>query len=381
MKKLILAIAVCCSFCIHVTAEYLTDDDIKNYVLRTLIEKDRNGIEEVVLNRSYEADKATFKANEAYFKAKLKDVQSYKVCVTKADLLKTYSIEENKARSEADETFCSKFGLDEASSETDNSANQNKDIKYSKEAVVDANAAKIYAIFHETQTETFKSNSNEAVKLYNKAANFYDKSSKAYEDIVIACSSINPNIIREAEKVKSTKYYAKYEAYVAEKRKAAEFWGKHQSYVKKLKKVSEAYARVAAVRIELHKAAQAYAKAAKTYDKAAQAYAKVARTRNSIKFSEADRLCCFKFEDAVELHKSHKISDAQLASVPELKASYKTIDTYGAYCRTNVKLLEAIVTACCESAEAIKLQTELSKASLEQSQNIVKTQVASISCY
>ena len=63
-----------------------------------------------------------------------------------------------------------------------------------------------------------------------------------------------------------------------------------------LKKVSEAYARVAAIRIELHKATKAYAKVAKS----------------SIELPEVDRLCCFKFDDAVELHKSHKISDARV---------------------------------------------------------------------
>ncbi|MDR2644385.1 MAG: hypothetical protein LBB44_00115 [Endomicrobium sp.] len=230
----------------------------------------------------------------------------------------------------------------------------------------------MFAILLETQTETFKSNSIEAVKLYDKAI-------KASEDIVIACSSVSPVIIRESEKVKSTKYYAKYETYVAEKRKAAESWVKYQTYVKKLKKVSEAYARVAAIRIELHKATKAYAKVAKAYDKAAKAYAKVAKS--SIELPEVDRLCCFKFDDAVELHKAHKISDAQLASVPASKASYKTIDAYGAYCRTNLKLSEAIVAACCEEDEVIKLKTELNKSFLEQAQVIAQSQAEFINCY
>jgi hypothetical protein len=58
---------------------------------------------------------------------------------------------------------------------------------------------------------------------------------------VVACSSISSVIIRDAEKVKSTKYYAKYKAYVDKKRKATEFWAKYQTYAK----VAKAYAKIA----------------------------------------------------------------------------------------------------------------------------------------
>ncbi|MDR1104625.1 MAG: hypothetical protein LBK92_04720 [Endomicrobium sp.] len=80
-------------------------------------------------------------------------------------------------------------------------------------------------------------------------------------------------------------------------------------------------------------------------------------------------------------NKAHKISDAQLASVPALKASYDTVGAYAAYCRTNLKLGEAIVAACSERGEAVKLETELNKSSLEQAQDIVQRQAESISRY
>lgn len=383
MKRLILALAVVCfTFYTHVTATDTKNNDsvIEESVLHRLCENDSKDIGDVVLNSSYEAYKATFKANDAFFKAKLKDVQSCKVYVTKSDLLKTYSIEANKSRNEAYEALARKCGLDESSSKADNLATQDtKEMKYAKFDAADANAAKTYGILYETETENIKPSSNEAIKLYNEAAKFYDNASKAYGDIVTACSSTNPAISRVAEKVKSTKEYAKYESYIAGKRKAAEFWAKEQTYAKKLKEVSDAYAKVAAIRIELADAAKTYAKVAKTYDKAAKTYAKAAKS--SIELPEADRLCCFKFEDAVELHKAHKISDAQLASVPATKASGKTIDAYGAYCRTNFKLMEAIVAACCVEDEAVKLKTELSKSSLEQAQDIVKSQVECFDSY
>ena len=369
MKRLILALAVVCfTFYTHVTATDTKNNDsvIEESVLHRLCENDSKDIGDVVLNSSYEAYKATFKANDAFFKAKLKDVQSCKVYVTKSDLLKTYSIEANKSRNEAYEALARKCGLDESSSKADNLATQDtKEMKYAKFDAADANAAKTYGILYETETENIKPSSNEAIKLYNEAAKFYDNASKAYGDIVTACSSTNPAISRVAEKVKSTKEYAKYESYVAGKRKTAEAWAKYQTYVKKLKEVSDAYAKVAAIRIELADAAKTYAKAAKS----------------SIELPEADRLCCFKFEDAVELHKAHKISDAQLASVPATKASGKTIDAYGAYCRTNFKLMEAIVAACCVEDEAVKLKTELNKSSLEQAQDIVRRQVACFDSY
>ena len=307
-----------------------------------------------------------------------------KFYVTKSDLLKTYSIEENKSRTEAYEALCRRERLDESGSEADSSViknKDNKDIEYSKLGTAISNAAKMKAILRETETKNIKPSINEAIKLYNEAAKFYDNASKAYGDIATAYSSTNPAIIGVAEKVKSTKEYAKYESYVAGKRKAAEFWAKEQTYAKKLKEVSDAYAKVAAVRIELADAAKTYAKVAKTYDKAAKVYAKVARTRNSIEIPEADRLAYFEFEDAVKLHKAHKISDAQLASVPASKASSKTIDAYGDYCRTHSKFMEAVVAACCKEDEAIKLKTELNKSSLEQVQDIVKSQAERLGRY
>ena len=82
MKRLILAVVVVCfTFYTHVTAMDTKNNDyaIEECVLRRLCENDSKDIKKVVLNSSYEAYKATFKANEAYFKAKLKDTPSYKV--------------------------------------------------------------------------------------------------------------------------------------------------------------------------------------------------------------------------------------------------------------------------------------------------------------
>jgi hypothetical protein len=105
---------------------------------------------------------------------------------------------------------------------TDNLTTKNLDIQYSKSDIARANAAKMYARLYKTETETIKPNSNEAV-------NFYDEVIRAYGDILIACSYINPNIIRAAEKVKGTKEYAQYEAYIAKKRKETELWAKERS--------------------------------------------------------------------------------------------------------------------------------------------------------
>jgi hypothetical protein len=355
------------------------DEEINNGHLRKLIEDDNKDIQEVIRNSIVEAHKSIVKAKEAYIKAQLKDVQSYKVYVTKADVLKTYDIEARKARDEAYKVFRHNCEVAKPSSEANNSVPQNRDILYSKFNIAEAHAAKMYAILHETETETIKANSSEAVKLYDKAAKFYNKAVKAYEEIVTTCSSTNTAIIRIAEKVKGTDGYTKYEAYVAEKKKAAEVWAKEQTYAKKLKEVSEAYARVAAVRIELHEAAKTYAKAAKTYARAAKTYAKVAK--KSIELPETDRLSYFEFEDAVELHKAHKISDAQLASVPTLKSANDAVDAYAAYCRTNLKLWEVIVAACYEEDEAVKLKTELNKSFVEQNQDNVQRQAECISCY
>jgi hypothetical protein len=386
MKKLVLAVTIFYVFSTYVTAMSI-DEKIDNYSLNRLIGNDVKDTQDVIRNSLAEANKSSFKAKEAYFKARVKDTQSYKVYVTKADALKTYDIEASKARDEAykalskrDKALCHRSGLDESSSKTNNSVLKDREeIIYSEFDTADANAAKTYAILCETGTKIIKSDSNEAVKLYNEAAKFYDEAARAYKEIVVAFSSVNAAIIRIAEKVKGSDGYAKYEARVAEKRKTAEAWAKYQTYAKKLKKVSEAYARVATIRIELCKSAETYAKAAKSYAKATKTYAKVAKS--SIALPEADRLCCFKFEDAVALHKAHKISDAQLASVPSSKASYNTVDAYSAYCRINLKLIEAIVAACYEEDEAAKLRTELSKSSLEQAQDIVQRQAESISRY
>jgi hypothetical protein len=377
MKKSALAIILCCAFSVHVTAIDTNDNYRESYVLRTLIENDSKDIEELIRNSCTEADKATLKAAEAHFKARVKDVQSYKVYVTKADVLKMCSIEADKSRVEDHEAYI-KFREARSALDSTSSTSKFEELSALLE-LASANASKMRAILLETQVETTKSNSNEAVRLYNRAAKFYDKAVKSYGEIVTACSSTNPAIIRAAEKVKSPKEYAKYKAYVAEKRKAAEFWTKYQTHVKKLKEVSDAYARVAAIRIELHKAVKTYAKAAKTYAKAAKTYVKVAKS--SITLPEADRLCCFKFEDAAELHKAHKISDAQLASVTVTKASNDTLDAYAAYCRTNSKLMEAIVAACCVEDEVVKLKTELYKSSVEQAQDIVQRQAEGLICY
>jgi hypothetical protein len=379
MKKLVLVVAVCCAFSVCVTATDINDDSIEIYTLRRFIENDSKDTQEVIRNNRAEAYKAIIKAEEVYFKARVKDTQSYEVYVTKADVLKTYDIEADKARGKAYEVLRQQFEVSESRTDADNSSTQNKEILYSQFDTARANAAKMCAILRKTETESIKSNSDEAVKLFNKAAEFYDKAVRSYGNIVITCSSINPVIIRAAEKVKGTKEYAKYEAYAAEKRKTAELWGKQQIYYERLKKISEAYAKVAAIRIELRKAAETYAKAAKSYVKAARTYAKVAK--RSIKIPEADRLSHFKFEDAVELHKAHKISDAQLAWVPVSKASYNTVDAYAACCRTNLKLAEAIAEVCYEEDEAVKLKTELNKSSVEQAQDIVQRQVEGISCY
>jgi hypothetical protein len=380
MKRLILAVALCCAFNTYVPAMSI-DEEINNGFLRRLIEDDVKDTQEVIRNSLAEAYKAIGKAREAYSKAGLKDTQSYEVYVTKADILKAYDIEASKAREEAYKAFRRKCELDKPSSEANNSSpqNQNRSILYSEFHTADAHAAKMYAILRETETETIKANSNKAVKLYSESAKFYDEAAKDYEEIVIACSSTNAAIIRIAEKVKGTEGYAKYEAHIAGKRKTAELWTKEQTYAKKLKEVSEAYARVAAVRIELHEAAKTYARAAKTYARAAKTYAKVAK--RSVELPEAERLSYFEFEDAVELHKAHKISDAQLASVPTLKSAHDAVDAYATYCRTNLKLMEAIVAACCEEDEATKLRTELNKSSVEQAQDTVQRQAECISCY
>jgi tetratricopeptide (TPR) repeat protein len=377
MKRIILAVAVCFAFSTYVPA-MSPDEEINNGRLRRLIEDDVKDTQEVIRNSIVEAHKSIVKARESYIKAQLKDVQSYKVYVTKADVLKTYDIEANKARGQVYKLICQKFGIDNPYSESNNSSHQNGDMLYSECDVVNASAAKMYAILREAETETIKSNSSEAIKLYDKAAKFYDKAVKAYGEIVIACSSTNTAIIRIAEKVKGTEGYAKYEAHIAEKRRTAELWTKEQSYAKKLKEISEAYARVAAVYIELHEAAKTYAKAAKTYAKAAKTYAKAAKRRSEL--PEADSLC-FEFEDAVALHKAHKISDVQLAIATSAKASWETKNAYAAYCRTNLKLMEAIVAACCEEDEAAKIRTELNKSSIEQAQDNVQRQAECISCY
>jgi hypothetical protein len=100
MKKLVLAVAVCCAFSTYVTAMSPTQE-IYNGFLRRLIENDVKDTQEVIRNSLAEANKSIFKAKEAYFKARVKDVQSYKVYVTQVDVLKTYDIEASKARDEA----------------------------------------------------------------------------------------------------------------------------------------------------------------------------------------------------------------------------------------------------------------------------------------
>jgi hypothetical protein len=359
------------------------DTYFENYVLHRLIENDDKDIYKIILNSRYEAYKSIVKAQEAYFKAKAKDVQSDKVFVTKADTLKKYYIEAINAGDEAYKIQRSRFEVAESSSATDNLATKNLDIQYSTLATAKANAAKMFSALYKTETETIEPNSNKALKLYNKAAKFYDKAINSYRDIVIACSSINPDIIKEAEKVKGTKEYARYEAYITRKRKATEFWTREQTYVKKLKEVCEAYAKVDAVRLELYEAAKTYDKTAKTYAKAAKTYAKVAKNsiKSSIEIPEADRLAYFEFEDAVELHKSHKISDAQLASVPASKAYWKTMNAYAVYCRTKLKFSETIVAACREHGEAVKLQTELNKSLVEQDRDILLGQVEYSLCF
>jgi hypothetical protein len=83
----------------------------------------------------------------------------------------------------------------------------------------------------------------------------------------------------------------------------------------------------------------------------------------------------------IELHKSHKISDAQLASATSGETRSKTIGAYAAYCRTNLKLMEAIMAVCCEEAEAAKLKTELSKSLVEQAQDTVQYQAIFVNPY
>jgi tetratricopeptide (TPR) repeat protein len=385
MKKLFLTIALFFSFSVYGIAVDTNDNDtyFENYVLSTLIQNDEKDIDNISLNTHYDVYKSIIKAEEAYFKAKLKDVQSDKVFVTKADVLKKCYIEAIKAGDEAYKIQRSRVEVAESSSATDNLANKNLDIRYSSLDTAKANAAKMFSALRKTETETIEPNSNKALKLYNKAAKFYDKAINSYRDIVIACSSINPDIIKEAEKVKGTKQYARYEAYITKKRKATEFWTREQTYVKKLKDVCEADARVASVHIELYEAAKTYDKTAKTYAKAAKTYAKVAKNsiKSSIEIPEADRLDCFEFEDAVELHKSHKISDAQLASVPASKAYWETMNAYAVYCRTKLKFSETIVAACREHGEAVNLQTELNKSFVEQDRVNVLCQAECVGCY
>jgi hypothetical protein len=147
------------------------------------------------------------------------------------------------------------------------STTKDKDTKSSASDIADANAAKTYGILCKVAAEITKSNINEAIKLYNIAAEFYDKAAIAYGKIVAACS-INTPIIRTAEKARGTGDYTKYrsdiaktfeasyektkaeyEIYIAEK--AAETWAKHEAYFKKMKKIAEAYAKAAASSTEV----------------------------------------------------------------------------------------------------------------------------------
>jgi hypothetical protein len=67
--------------------------------------------------------------------------------------------------------------------------------------------------------------------------------------------------------------------------------------------------------------------------------------------------------------------------VPATKTLYTTVDAYAIYCRTNLKLKEAIAAVCRKEDETGKLKTELNKSSLEQAQDIVQRQVEGLSCY
>jgi hypothetical protein len=374
MKKFVLALAVCCTFSVYVTAIDTNDSRMEEYTLRTLIENDTNNIEEVVRNGCAEADKASFEADKAYYKATIKFIQSRKVLATKANLLKMYNTKADKARDEAYETYC------EARAATPDHDSRAKVEELS--ALYDtasANTAKAYGILCKTATEINKSNNNEAIRLYNRAAKFYDKTARAYGEIVVAYS-INTHILRTiAEKAKCTKEYARYEAHVAKKGEGLEAWAKMQIYYEKMKKISEAYAKTIAIFVELHEAAKTYARAAETYVKAAETHAKA--VKNSIELPEADTISCYNVKDAVELHKAHKISDAQLAAVSQFKASSKTEAAYAAYCRTKLKLVEAIAAVLCEEDEAVKLRIELNKYTVKLCQDTLQRQAEFISCY
>jgi hypothetical protein len=72
----------------------------------------------------------------------------------------------------------------------------------------------------------------------------------------------------------------------------------------------------------------------------------------------------------VELHKAHKISDAQLAAGSVFKASNDTANAYAAYCRINLKLAEATLTACGEEDEAASLEPNLSNLQLNKTKTL-----------
>jgi len=378
MKKLILSVVLCCAFgSINRLIPNCSADNIDaSITLRILVENDTEDIKKIIRDCSAEACRATVKAAEAHFKARVKDAQSYKVYVTKADVLKMCSVEAGKARVEADKAYREFI----AARSAHDSTTKDKDTKSSASDIADANAAKTYGILCKIAAEITKSNINKAIKLYNIAAEFYDKAARAYGKIVAACS-INTPIIRTAEKARGTGSYTKYrsdisktfeasyektkaeyEIYIAEKEKAAETWAKHEAYFKKMKKIAEAYAKAAAISIELYEAAENYANAAEDYAKVTNSYAKAAASSTEVS----------------GIDKSSK-SDTAFELLHE--ARNKTMKAFATYCRTKLKLAEAKALLCSEEAEELKLKTELSKASVEQSINDVQHQAASFSVY
>jgi hypothetical protein len=141
MKRLILAVAVCCTFSTYVTAMDTNNNYMEDYVLRTLIENDTNDIKEVIRNSCTEADKTIFEADKAYYKAGTKNTQSRKIFVTKADVLKMCSIEADKARGEAYEAY----GKARAAKSDHDSTAKVKKLSALYDTA-DANAAKAYGI-------------------------------------------------------------------------------------------------------------------------------------------------------------------------------------------------------------------------------------------